>query len=167
MPDDLVRRRARDGQLGEDLVQPLGGAQFLQLGVDDHGVDRLGDLDEGNLALEGDQGQAAVGSGTDQHRWQRPHVPAAEFDRQRAHPGPGQVRRVPGQQGRLGRQRDPGGQHELAALQQVRRVRKLEHVHPADPGTQALGTGEHPRAAPVDDIEAEQIGDGRKHYVRQ
>jgi len=96
LPHDLVRRRARHGQFGEDLVQPLGGAQFLQLSVDDHGVDRLGDLDEGNLPLEGDQGQAALGRGADQHRRQRPGVPAAEFDRQRAHPGRGQIRRVPG-----------------------------------------------------------------------
>ena len=33
--------------------------------------------------------------------------------------------------------------------------------------TEAFGTGEHPRAAPVDDIEAKQIGDGRQHHVRE
>jgi hypothetical protein len=147
-------------------VQALGGAQFLELGVDDQGVDRLGDLDEGNLALEGDQGQAESRRGPDERPGQRPHEAPAEFDRQRAHPGPGQVRRVPRQQGRIGRQRDPGGQHELPALQQVRRVREFEDMNPANPGAKARRTCQHLRAAPPDDVKAEQVANGRKHNVK-
>jgi len=147
-------------------VQALGGAQFLELGVDDHGVHRLGDLDEGHLALEGDQRQAGPGGGPDQRGGQRPYEPAAELDRQGADPGAGQVRRVPRQQHGIGRQRDPGGQHELAALEQVGRVRYLEHVNPADPRAQALGARQHLRAAPPDDVMAEEVADGRKHKQR-
>ena len=75
-------------------------------------------------------------------------------------------RRVPRQQSRIGRQRDPGGQHELPALQQVRRVRDLEDVHPADPGVKARGTRQHLRAAAPDDVQAEQVTDGGKHNVK-
>ena len=94
---------------------------------------------------------------------QRPDVPAAQLDRQRAHPGPRQVGGVASQQRGLGGQRDPGGQHQLAALQQVRRVRQLEHVHPADPGSQAAGARDHLRAAPADHVEAEQVTNGGQH----
>ena len=88
LPNDLVRRRSRHGEFGEGLVQTFRRAQFLKLRVDDPGVHRLGDLDERNLALEGDQRQPAVGRGADQGRRQGPDVPAAQLHREGAHPGP-------------------------------------------------------------------------------
>src|SRR6185437_14929060 len=86
--------------------------------------------------------------------------------RQRAHPGGGQLGGVPGQQDRLGRQRDPGGQQELAAAQQVRRIRQLEHVHPADLRGQAVRPGHHPRTAPPEKVEVQEVGEGRKHETK-
>ena len=65
--------------------------------------------------------------------------------------------------GRLGGQRDPRGQHQLAALQQVRRVRQLKYVHPANPGAQAARARDHLRAAPADHVEAEQVTHGGQH----
>ena len=84
------------------------------------------------------------------HARQRPDVPAAELHRQRAHPRAArgsQVGGVAGQQRGFGGQRDPGGEHQLPALQQVGRVGQLEHVDPADPRAQAAGARDHLRAA--------------------
>jgi hypothetical protein len=166
LPDDLIQRRAGHGQLGEHLVQPLGGAKLLELGVDDPGVHRLGDLHERDLALEGDQRQPAVRRRPHQDARQRPDVPAAELHRQRAHPRAArgsQVGGVAGQQRGFGGQRDPGGEHQLAALQQVGRVGQLEHVNPADPRAQAVRARDHLRAAAADHVEGEQVGDGGEH----
>ena len=166
LPDDLVGRGARHGEFGEDLVQPFRRAQFLKLRVDDPGVYRLGDLDERDLPLEGDQRQPAVGRSADQGRRQGPDVPAAQLDRQGAHAGSRQVSGVASEQRGLGGQCHPGGQHQLTALQQVRRVRQLEHVHPPDPGAQAAGTRDHLRAAPADHVEAEQVTNRGQHRAR-
>ena len=167
LPDDLVWRCARHGEFGEDLVQPFRRAQFLQLRVDDPGVHRLGDLHERDLTLEGDQRQPAVDGGSHQNARQGTDVPPAQLHRQRADPRHGEVRSVASQQRRLGGQRDPGGQHQLTALQQVRRVRQLEYVHPADPGSQAARARDYLRAAPADDVEAEQVSNGGQHTKQE
>ena len=64
-----------------------------------------------------------------------------------------QVGGVASQQRGFGGQRDPGGQHQLPALQQVRRVGQLEHVDPADPCAHAAGARDHLRAAAPDHVE--------------
>ena len=107
LPNDLVRRRARHGKFGEDLVQPFRRAQFLELRVDDPGVHRLGDLDERDLALEGDQRQPAVGGGPDQNAeagTRRTGGPAPPPGRSHLRPR-GPKRSEPA--ARLGGQRDP------------------------------------------------------------
>jgi hypothetical protein len=48
-------------------------------------------------------------------------------------------------------------------LQQVRRVRQLKDMHPADPGAQAGGARDYLRAAPADHVEAEQVTNGGQH----
>jgi hypothetical protein len=163
LPDDLIGRGARHGKLGEHLVQALRCAQVFQLGVDDPGVHRLGDLDERDLALEGDQRQPATGGGPYQRIRQGSDVPSAQLNRQGAHSGPSEVSSVASQQHRLGRQRDPGGEHEFAALQQVGRVGQLEHMDPADPRAETGAARDHLRAAPAHDVEAEQVANRGKH----
>ena len=170
LADDLIQRCAGHGQFGKHLVQPLGGAKLPELGVDDPGVHRLGDLHERNLAREGDQCQPAVCRRPDQHARQRPDVPAAELHRQRAHPRAArrsQVGGVASQQRGFGGQRDPGGEHQLPALQQVRRVGQFEHVDPADLRGHAVGTRDHLRAAAPDHVEGQQVGDGGEHKTKR
>ena len=87
---------------------------------------------------------------------QRADVPAAKLHRQRAHSGAArrsQVGGVASQQRGFGGQRDPGGEHQLPALQQVRRVGQLQYVDPADPRAQAAGARDHLRAAAADHVE--------------
>src|SRR4029077_584630 len=101
---------------------------------------------------------------------QRPDVPAAELHRQRAHPRAARGRQVGGvasQQRGFGGQRDPGGEHQLSALQQVRRVGQLEHVDPADSRAQAVGSRDYLRAAAPDHVNREQVGYGGKHKTKR
>ncbi len=117
--DHFLGGRAGHGQLGEHLVQPLGRPQLGELGVDDPGVHGLSDLDELGLPLQHDQRQPVVTGGRDQRGRQAPGVARAELDRQAADADRGKLGHIPAQPGRVVGQRDPGGQHELAAAQQV------------------------------------------------
>ena len=62
------------------------------------------------------------------------------------------TRRDTEHRGAFGGQRDSGGEHQLPALQQVRRVGQLKHVDPADPRAHAAGARDHLRAAAPDHI---------------
>jgi len=115
LPDDLLRRGPRHRQLGEHLVQALGDPQLVELGIDDPGVHRLGDLDERDLMLEGDERQRRSLGRVDQRGRQRPGVAPAKLHGQPGHADLGQFGHVGGQQPVVVGQRDPGAEHQLAA----------------------------------------------------
>ena len=96
---DLGRLGALDRQLGEGLVDLLGGPQLGELGVDDARVDGLGDRDEPGLAVQRHERQAAPLGGPDQRRRQRPGVAPAELDHE---PGGADVVEVGDVGGQLG-----------------------------------------------------------------
>src|SRR6266498_3938343 len=163
LPDNLGRAGAGHRQAGEHLVQPGRGAQFLALAVDDPRVHRLGDLDEQDLPGERDQREIVLGRGRDQRRGQPPGVPAAEFHGQAGHADCGELADVPRLQRRFVRQRDPGGQHQLAAMQQAGRVGHLDRVHPPHRPAQQARAGQHLGAAPPDGAELEDLREGGQH----
>ena len=147
LPDDLLRRGPGHRQLGEHLVQALGDPQLVELGIDDPGVHRLGDLDERDLALERDQRQPGLLGRGDQRARQRPGVAPAELHGQPGHADVGQFGHVGGQQPLVVGQRDPGAEDQLAAPQQPGHVGELDRVHPADRRIQPVGTSHDRRAA--------------------
>jgi len=157
LAEDLGGPGAGHGQVGEHLVQPGRGPQLLQLVVDDQGVHGLGDLDERDLAGEDDQGQPAVLGGRDERRGQPARVLAAEFDGEGAHAHPGQAGHVGADERLLVRQRDPGGEHQLAAAQQPGRVGELDRVYPADRPVQPAGCRHHLRLPALHRIEPENL----------
>ena len=163
LPHHLARWRTGHRQVGEHLVQPLRGAQLLELGVDDQRVHRFGDLDELRLPLEHDQRQPVPRRRRNQRSREAAGVPGAELDGQRADPDRRQVGDVAGQPGRVVRQCDAGGQHQLTAAQQVRGLGQLDHVHPAHRCVEAVGGGHHPGRAAAQRIEGEYLGHGRQH----
>ena len=100
LADHLGRRCAVNGQLGEHLVQLLRRAQLGELGVDDLGVHRLGDVDEGRLAGPGDQRKAVLLGGRDERVGQLARVLAAQLDDQAADAHLRQFRDVRAEAGR-------------------------------------------------------------------
>ncbi len=84
--DDLVGGSAGYRQLREDLMQPLGRPQLGELGVDDPGVHRFGDLDELRLPLEHDEGQLVQGGSCGERGRQAALISRAKLDGQGADP---------------------------------------------------------------------------------
>jgi hypothetical protein len=157
--DDLLRRGPVDAAAGEQLVEPLGG---LQLGVGarhDRGVHALGDRDERHLDGQSDHRQADPVRRGEQRGW-RGDPPLAELHQQAAGPGAVEVGDVAPQLVVAGRQRDAGGQHQLAAAQQALDLAQLQDVHPADGSRQTRPAGEDDRLAGLDLRQGEHVGDG-------
>ena len=77
----------------------------------------------------------------------------------------GQRRDVRGQLGRRLRQRDPGGEHELATAQQPPDIGQLKRVHPADRRVEPRGTRHHQRRAALDDVEVKHLAHGQGHRI--
>ncbi len=140
-----------------------GGGPRQQQFVDDPRVDGLGDLDERHLAAQFHQRDRALLGGPHERGRQRPRVPAAKLDGQARHADVSQRRDVPGEfRGRV-RQRDPGGEHQLAAAQQPPDVGQLDRVHPADGHVEPPGARHHVRRAAADDVEVKHLTQGKRH----
>src|ERR1039457_6463908 len=157
LPEDLAGSRAGHGQVGEHLMQPGGRPQLRELILDDQGVDRLGDRDERDLLLEDDQRQPVILRRLDEAGRQAAGIPAAQLDRHRTHADSGEVGDVRIQQRRRLGQRDPGGQHQLAAAQQPRRVGQLDRVHPAHRRVQPPGTPPDAGPPSPDSVERQDL----------
>ncbi|GAB2662892.1 hypothetical protein GCM10027068_48490 [Prescottella soli] len=56
-------------------------------------------------------------------------------------------------------------QDELAALEQVRQVPQIAHVHPPDPAVEGAAA-DHLRLAVLEDREGEDLADGRLHLTK-
>ena len=157
LPEDLAGSRAGHGQVGEHLMQPGGRPQLRELILDDQGVDRLGDRDERDLLLEDDQRQPVILRRLDEAGRQAAGIPAAQLDRHRTHADSGEVGDVRIQQRRRLGQRDPGGQHQLAAAQQPRRVGQLDRMHPAHRRVQPPGTRHDAGPPSPDSVERQDL----------
>jgi hypothetical protein len=127
---DLRRAAPLQDQLGEAPVDLLPAPQQIELCVQNRAVNGFRDLDETDRAMERDDRHARLRAGVDHRR--RHAAPArSELDGQRRHalldqrgdPGPLMRRLVAGA--------DPGGQDELAALEQIVGIAHLDHVRPA------------------------------------
>ena len=139
--EDLGRAGLGHPELGEHLVDPLGLPQLLQLLVDDQLADRLADLGEAHLAVEGHQRQAQPVARLHQRGGQRA-PPAAQLDDESG--GVAAVEAL-GEGGQLGgpvRQGDPGAQHQVSAAQQGGDVGQLGRVHPAHRPVEPGGPGD-------------------------
>jgi hypothetical protein len=163
LPDDLLGWRTRYRELGEDLMQPLGGPELGQLGIDDARVHGLGDLDELGLPLEHDQGQLMVTGRGDQGGGQAAGVPGPELDGQGADADRSQLGHVPAQASRVVGQGDAGREHQLTAAQQMGGLSQLDDMNPAHGSSQAVRAGQHPRAAAADRFKGQDLSHGRQH----
>jgi hypothetical protein len=161
--DDLGRLGSLDGQLGEPLVDLLGRAQLGELGVDDHGVDGLGDPHELGRAVQLDQRQAEPLGGLHHDRRYPGDVGPAQLDHQPAGAHLGQLRDEATQALVVAGQADPGRQDQLAAAQQRSDVGHLGDVHPAHRPVEAAFTGDDPGGAVANRVEGQHIPNRRKH----
>ena len=161
--DDFLRRGPGDRKLGEHLVQALRDAQLVELGIDDPGVHRLGDLDERHLMLECDQRQSRTRSRGDQRSRQRPGVAPPELHGQPGHADVGQFGDVGGQQPFVVGQGDPGAEHQLPAPEQAGHVGELDRVHPPDRRIQPVGPGHDRWAATAAHLHGEHFAERGKH----
>ncbi len=159
----LGRRGALDRQLGEDLVQLLGGTQLLKLDVDDAGVHRLGDLHERCLAGEHDDRQPVLLRRLDHDLRQLAHEPAAQLNDQPGGADGGELADVVGELVGVFRQGHARGEHQLAAAEQLGDVGDLADVHPPHLGVEPVGARDHARAAPAHGLQSEDVGDGGEH----
>ncbi len=132
-------------------------------GVQDQRVHRLGDRDERRLAVQLDQGQPGGLRGVGELGGQRRAEPAHQLDHQRGRAHTVQLVHVGAQAVRGVRQGDAGGQDQFAAVEQVRDVRDLGHVHPADRVLEPGVAGPHHRPAPLQAREGEHVGHRGKH----
>ncbi len=163
LADHLRWLGALHHQLVEHLVDGLGDAQLLQLGVDHQGVHGLGDGDEAQLAAERDQRQPALLGGVHQGAGERVEVAPPELDDQAGHPDVVQFADVAGQALAVLGQRDAGGQHQLAAAEHPGDVRQLADVDPADRPLQVVGAGHDLGQAAPHHLQVEYAGDGGEH----
>ncbi len=141
-------------------MEVLGGAELLELDVDDAGVHRLGDLHEGRLAGQRDEREAVGLRRLDDGARQLADEPAAQLDDQAGRAHGGEVRDVVGQLVGLVGERDAGGEDELAAAEQVGDVADLADVHPAHARVQPVGARDHARVASADGVQCEDVGQG-------
>lgn len=147
-------------------MQLLGGAELLQLDVDDPGVHRLGDLHERRLPGQGDQRQTVILGGADHGAGQLPDELAAQLHDQPRRAHGDELGDVVGELAGIVGQGYAGGEHELASAQQVRDVGHLAHVHPAHPAVQPVRSRHDPWVAPADGVQGEDVGDSREHLSR-
>ncbi len=163
LADHLGRFGALHDQLVEHLVDRLGGAQLLQLGIDHQGVHGLGDGDEAQFAAERDQRQSALLGGVHQGARQAVEVASAVLDDESGHADVGELAHVAGQALAVLGQGDAGAQHQLAALQHAGDVGQLADVDPADRAFQVIGSGHHLGEAAAHHLQVEHMGDGGEH----
>ncbi len=119
-------------QRGEHLVGLLGRAQRGGLCLNNPGMRRLGDPDEGHLPAQRDQRQPVLFARSYERGRQRAES-AAQLDHQSSRVRAGELFHICAKFGRRVGQRNAGGQDDLAAGQQPGDVRQLAHVHPANP----------------------------------
>jgi hypothetical protein len=96
-------------------VNLFRGAKLGQLRVHDHGVDRLGDLDEFCGPPQLDQHQPGLVRRSRHHLGDFTGISAPEFDNKADDAHFGQVADERAQALVVGRQADPGGEDQLAA----------------------------------------------------
>src|SRR5690606_8043538 len=90
--------------------------------------------------------------------------PAHQLDHQPGDPDRGELVDVGHQRVVLLGQRDPGGQHQLTTVEQLRDVGHLDHVHPADPVLQPARAGHHTRPSLANHREPQDLRDRRIHH---
>src|SRR5690606_8241985 len=130
---------------------------------DDLEVDVFGDVDEREVVSVDDVGEAVFFGGGDQRGGRLDGVPAAQLDNEAAHPDLGELGDVGAQPLGLVRQRDPGGEDELAAVQQVRDVGDLGDVDPADPVAEAVAARDDAGLPAADRFEPQDVVDSGQH----
>jgi hypothetical protein len=163
LTDHLARRSPLHRQLGEDLVQLLRGPQLGHLVFQDLRVDGLGHVDEDRLPAEGDHREAQRLGGGEQGARETVAVAASHLDGEAGGADLHQLGHVGLEPGGLVGKRDAGGQHQLAAAQQVGHVDHLGHVHPPDPVVQPVRPGHHARLPSPYGIELQHVGERGKH----
>ena len=90
-------------------------------------------------------------------------VLAAQLDDQPADPDLGQLGDVGAQPPGLVRQRDAGGEHQLAAAQQVGDVGHLGAVHPAHAGVEPVRAGDDAWLAAPYRVQTQHVGQSGQH----
>ena len=149
LPHDEVGRRPAQAQRGESLAHLVAGAQRRGLLADDAAVHGLGEGDELDLAVQGDEREPVLaGSAT-----RRPPARSGSARRARARDRTSPASTRPAmkspQLGGLGRPPGAGREQQLAAVEQPRDTRTVGDVHPAHPRVERRAARRAPRARPV------------------
>jgi len=128
-------------------------------------VHGLGDRDELDLAVEGDQREARRAGGI---REDRRHVAVvrAELEHDARRADPGQLRHEPGEQGGVVRPAGARRQQQLAAFEQPRDVGAVGDVDPSHGGAEGVAADDHDGRSGGEHRQGEHLRHGRQNRRR-
>ena len=156
---DVVGGRAAQAQRGEPLAHLVAGAQRRGLLADDAAVHGLGERDELDLVVQGDQREPVLAS---RRLDDRRHVAVvhAEFEHETREPRLDEPGDEVHELGRVGRPTGTRRQQQLAAVQQTGDSGTVGNVHPPHPGIERSVIRQHLGHARGDRRKREDLADG-------